>query len=168
MMVARSTSRTSSAIRPSFVLASTSEGLRAQDFLPQSGLVQYMSRDADLATDAGRNFMEATATAHRKPAAFTVRPLSPALGAEILGVDLRDPIDDALKQKFLDAWHRHLVILLRDQTLDEDSQVRFAETFGPPAKVTSGRTYSAKHSSVMLVSNIRKDGKPIGALPDGE
>src|SRR6267142_2398921 len=100
--------------------------------------------------------MEATVTAlHKKPAAFTVRPLSPALGAEILGVDLRDPIDDALKQKFLDAWHRHLVILLRNQTLDEDTQVRFAETFGPPAKITSGRTFSAKHPSVMLISNIR-------------
>ena len=105
---------------------------------------------------------------HEKPAAFTVRQLSPALGAEILGVDLRDPIDDALKQKFLDVWHQHLVILLRNQTLDEDTQVRFAETFGAPAKITSGRTFSAKHPSVMLISNIRKDGKPIGALPDGE
>ena len=116
--------------------------------------------------------MEATAnaanTARKKPTSFTVRQLSRALGAEILGVDLRDPIDDALKQKFLDAWHQHLVILLRDQTLDEDTQVRFAETFGPPAKTTSGRSYSAKHPSVMLISNIREDGKPIGALPDGE
>jgi hypothetical protein len=33
------------------------------------------------------------------------------------------------------------VILLRNQTLDEDTQVRFAETFGPPAKTTSGRSY---------------------------
>ncbi len=113
--------------------------------------------------------METTATpCEKKPATFTVRQLSPALGAEILGVDLRDPIDDALKQKFFDAWHQHLVILLRNQTLDEDAQVRFAETFGPPAKNTSGRTFGVKHPSVMLVSNIREDGKPIGALPDGE
>src|SRR5438552_7321997 len=103
-----------------------------------------------------------------KPAPFTVRQLSPATGAEILGIDLRDPIDDTLKQRFLDAWHQYLVILLRNQTLDEDTQVRFAETFGPPAKITSGRTFSTKHPSVMLISNIREDGKPIGALPDGE
>jgi taurine dioxygenase len=113
--------------------------------------------------------MEATApTLQNKPGSFAVRRLSPALGAEILGVDLRDPIDEALKEKLLDAWHRHLVILLRNQTLDEDAQVRFAETFGAPAKTTSGRTFSTKHPSVMLVSNIREDGKPIGALPDGE
>jgi taurine dioxygenase len=114
--------------------------------------------------------MEGTASIlHRKPAAFAVRQLSPALGAEILGVDLRDPIDDALKQKFLDAWHRHLVILVRNQTLDEDAEVRFAETFGTLAKTTSGRKYDGiKHPAVMLISNIRKDGKAIGALPDGE
>jgi len=113
--------------------------------------------------------MERTAASqNRRFTSFTVRQLSPALGAEILGVDLRDPIDEALKQKFLYAWHQHLVILLRNQVLDEDTQVRFAETFGPPAKITSGRTFSVKHPSVMLISNIREDGKPIGALPDGE
>ena len=113
--------------------------------------------------------MATTATnLHKKLAAFAVRQLSPVLGAEILGVDLRDPISDSLKQNFLDTWHEHLVILLRNQILDEDSQVRFAETFGAPAKVTSGRAFSMMHPPVMLISNIREDGKPIGALPDGE
>src|SRR3954451_24251147 len=113
--------------------------------------------------------METTAsTLEKKPSNVSVRQLSPALGAEIMGVDLRNRIDDQLKQKLLNVWHQHLVILLRNQTLDEDAQVRFAETFGTPAKNTSGRTFSAKHPSVMLVSNIREDGKPIGALPDGE
>jgi taurine dioxygenase len=110
----------------------------------------------------------ATTTLRMQADSFGLRPLSAALGAEILGIDLRDPIDDALKQTFLDAWHRHLVLLLRNQMLDEDAQVRFAESFGVPAKVTSGRAFSVKHPSVMLVSNIREDGKPIGALPDGE
>jgi taurine dioxygenase len=121
-------------------------------------------------TAPGEKLMEATATTlHKKHAIFTVRQLSSALGAEILGVDLRDPIDEELKQKLLDAWHQHLIILLRNQTLDEDDQVRFAENFGPPAKTSSGRTFAGvKHPSVMLVSNIREDGKPIGALPDGE
>jgi taurine dioxygenase len=112
--------------------------------------------------------MQSTTALHQKGDALTLRQLSPALGAEISGIDLRDPIDAARQQRFLDAWHRHLVILLRKQTLDEEAQVRFAETFGPPAKVTSGRSFSVKHPSVMLISNIRQDGKPIGALPDGE
>jgi alpha-ketoglutarate-dependent taurine dioxygenase len=64
--------------------------------------------------------MESIATTlHEIPVTLSMRRLSPALGVEILGVDLRDPISDALEKKLLDAWHRHLVILLRHQTLDE-------------------------------------------------
>jgi taurine dioxygenase len=99
---------------------------------------------------------------------IAVRPLSPAIGAEIIGVDLSQPIDEATKQKMLDIWHDNLVILLRDQNLDEDSHVRFADAFGEPAKVSSGRSFSKKHPSVMLISNIRENGEAIGALPDGE
>src|SRR3954463_4851757 len=96
-----------------------------------------------------------------------VRPLSPALGAEIIGVDLREPLDDATFEQILAAWHQHLVILLRDQKLTEEDQVRFAERFGPPAKIHT-KQFMQKHPAGMLISNIREDGKPIGALPDGE
>ena len=57
--------------------------------------------------------------------------LSAALGAEIRGVNASRPIDDAMFARIRDAWHQHLVILLRDQDLDEEQQVRFAERFGP-------------------------------------
>lgn len=102
----------------------------------------------------------------RSPA-FAVRPLSAALGAEIIGVDLSSPIDDQLFAQIRDAWHRYLVILLRDQDLSEEDQVRFAEKFGPPAVIHT-KQFVRKHPAVMLISNIREDGKPIGALPDGE
>jgi taurine dioxygenase len=100
-------------------------------------------------------------------AGVRVRPLSPAVGAEIVGVDLRESLDDATFAQILDAWHKHLVILLRDQTLSEEDQVRFAERFGPPARIHT-KQFMQKHPAVMLISNIREDGKPIGALPDGE
>jgi taurine dioxygenase len=95
------------------------------------------------------------------------RPLCPALGAEIAGVDLRDALDDRRFAHILDAWHRHLVILLRGQRLSEEDQVRFAQRFGPLAKIHT-RQFVRAHPAVMLISNIREDGKPIGALPDGE
>jgi len=100
-------------------------------------------------------------------AVFAVRPLSPALGAEIVGVDLGQEIDDRTFAQIRDAWHAHLVILLRDQELSEDDQVRFAEKFGPPAVIHT-KQFVRDHPAVMLISNIREDGKPIGALPDGE
>jgi taurine dioxygenase len=103
----------------------------------------------------------------RPGAAVTVRPLSAAIGAEIIGVDLSAPLDDATFAQILNAWHKHLVILLRNQKLTEEDQVRFAERFGPPAKIHTPQ-FVQKHPAVMLISNIREDGKPIGALPDGE
>src|ERR1700680_1425114 len=109
-----------------------------------------------------------SAAEHKSPShPFGVRPLSPALGAEILGVDLSEPMTEARAAQLLDAWHQNLVILLRDQRLTEEDQVRFAECFGPPAKIHT-QQFVRNHPAVMLISNIREDGKPIGALPDGE
>jgi len=51
--------------------------------------------------------------------------------------------------------------------LSEEDQVRFAEYFGPLGKTLNVHN-TGRHPAIMLVSNIRKDGKPIGALPDGE
>ena len=100
-------------------------------------------------------------------AVLTWQPLSPALGAEILGVDLRRQNDDRVFAQIEQIWHQNLVILLRDQELSEDDEVRFAEKFGPPAKIHTPQ-FVRGHPAVMLISNIREDGKPIGALPDGE
>ena len=62
---------------------------------------------------------------------LNIRPLSPALGAEIVGIDLRQELSPATMADILGVWHAHLVILFRDQTLSEDEQVRFARQFGP-------------------------------------
>ena len=95
------------------------------------------------------------------------RPLAPAIGAEIIGVDLSQPVSDETFARILDIWHQNLVILLRDQHLTEDDQVRFGERFGPPA-VSHTRRYTTANPAVMLISNIRENGQLIGALPDGE
>jgi taurine dioxygenase len=120
---------------------------------------------------AGANTMDATqvsANAGRKPAPpLATRPLSPALGLEVLGVDLSQPISKDLAAQLEDVFHRGLVILLRNQNLTEEDEVRFAECFGELAK-TLNVHHTGKHPATMLISNIRKDGKPIGALPDGE
>jgi taurine dioxygenase len=100
-------------------------------------------------------------------APLTTRPLSPALGAEIMGVDASAPIGADMAAKLQDIWHQSLVILLRGQKLSMEDQVAFAECFGPPARIhTPG--HMGGHPAVMLISNVRENGKLIGALPDGE
>lgn len=95
------------------------------------------------------------------------RPLSPALGAEILNVDLSQPTTDALFESIRNCWHDNIVVLFRDQHLSEADQVRFAERFGALA-ISHTRRYTTANPAVMLISNIRENGKQIGALPDGE
>jgi taurine dioxygenase len=100
---------------------------------------------------------------------INVVPLSPALGADIVGVDLRAPIDDATAHVIRQAWKDHLVIRLRGQELSEDDQVRFGETFGPLNRSAKKRAHhNAANPAIMLISNIRENGQLIGALPDGE
>jgi len=112
--------------------------------------------------------MEGARTQTRlRPPALGQRPLSPALGAEITGIDLSGQVDKSIFAQIRDAWHQNLVLLLRDQRLSEQDQVRFAEKFGPPAVIHT-KQFVRNHPAVMLISNIREDGKPIGALPDGE
>ncbi len=96
-------------------------------------------------------------------------PLSSALGAEIRGVDLRQPLDAQTSARIRKIWNDHLVILLRGQELSEEDQVRFGESFGPLNRSAKKRAHhNAKNPAIMLISNIRENGQLIGALPDGE
>ena len=103
-----------------------------------------------------------------------IKPLSPALGAEISGVDLREELSAETVGKIIDAWHEHLVLLFRKQELSEDDQIRFARHFGAlqkrtrPAEAINEYGHTKYPELTMLVSNIRENGKLIGSLPDGE
>ncbi|MFM9887590.1 MAG: TauD/TfdA dioxygenase family protein [Burkholderiales bacterium] len=97
------------------------------------------------------------------------RALSPNIGIEVEGVDLRQPLDDEAFRSVEAAWHANCIILFRGQSLDEDQQVAFASRFGPLAQVLNKHGgASTHHPGVMFISNIRENGKLIGALPDGE
>lgn len=99
-----------------------------------------------------------------------IRPLSPAIGVEVAGIDVARPIDDDTMAAIRRAWEENCVALFRGQTLDEDEEVRFAERFGPLARLISESTgdQRGQNSAVLYISNIRKDGKLMGVLPDGE
>jgi alpha-ketoglutarate-dependent taurine dioxygenase len=50
------------------------------------------------------------------PASFgpvTVRPLSPAVGGEVVGLDLSRPLDRAAVDGLKAAWDRHALLLFR-------------------------------------------------------
>jgi taurine dioxygenase len=61
-----------------------------------------------------------------------VEPIAGALGAEVRGVDLREPLDNATVDEIHRAFTENLVIVLRDQQLDADQYLGFAGRFGEP------------------------------------
>jgi len=107
---------------------------------------------------------------------FAVKPLSPACGAEIVGLDLSRNLPQQTIDEIRRAWNEYIVLVFRDQDITEDEQLRFAARFGtlgarkqPPERLkerSSGVLQT--NPNVMLVSNMRVDGKPVGAFGDGD
>ena len=60
-------------------------------------------------------------------------PISGYIGAEISGVDLKQPILEDLAQALRDALDRYLVIILRDQHLSVEQHRNLTAVFGNPA-----------------------------------
>ena len=101
----------------------------------------------------------------------TIHPLSRALGAEMRGADLSEPLDKAAFDAILAAWMEHLVILFRDQHLSDPQLERFSARFGtldPKPTYTDEVMDTTTSDYVCVISNVKVQGKPIGDLGDAE
>jgi alpha-ketoglutarate-dependent taurine dioxygenase len=107
---------------------------------------------------------------------IAVMPLSSACGAEIRGVDLTRPLSKKTVDAIKHAWGEHLVLVFRGQSIDQEQQLRFASYFGdlgtrkkaPESLRVRAEGIYQDHEKVLLVSNIKVDGQPIGAFGEGE
>jgi len=105
-----------------------------------------------------------------------VTTLSPALGAEISGVDLTKALSPRVVNTIKQAWNDHLVLVFRSQAITQDEQLRFASYFGelgsrkkaPPKLASRAEGILQDHEKILLVTNIKIDGEAIGAFGDGE
>ena len=104
--------------------------------------------------------MSMTALAH---AGIAVSRLHPHIGAEITGVDLRQPLDETSFEVIREAWNRHSVLVLRDQRIGDEQQVEFARRFGALEETTF--TVAADNPYIYKLSNVDDDGNvlPIGS-----
>ena len=62
--------------------------------------------------------------------ALATRALHPLFGVEILGVDVKR-VDDGTFKEIADAFNQHSVLLFRGQTLADEEQIPFGQSFGP-------------------------------------
>lgn len=82
---------------------------------------------------------------------FQTRPVSEAMGVEILGVDLTKPLNETQMSELRRLIDAHQLLLFRGQALDEKSNVHTVGIFG---KVSDE---NEDGSGCSIVSNVRED-----------
>ena len=99
-----------------------------------------------------------------------VLPIAAPLGAEVRCGDVRELEEDA-RARLRAALSEHLVLVIRDQALSDQELIAFGRTFGEldaaPLAYTDGHK-ARSHEEVIVVSNVKESGVPIGVLGDAE
>ena len=96
-------------------------------------------------------------------------PTGAPAGAEIRGVDLAQPLDDATFAAVENAYNDHGVIFFRDQNITPEQQVAFSRRFGEIEFNIFGERWSVPGApEIVVVSNVTEDGRPIGIRRAGE
>ena len=96
-----------------------------------------------------------------------VIPTGGALGAEIQGIDLTHPLPEDTVQYIHQALLAHCVLLFRGQQISDEDQVRFTNYFGQAVEHVR-KQLPRPVKEIFFVSNVEKDGQPIGALGNDE
>jgi len=79
-----------------------------------------------------------------------IRPVTAIIGAEISGVDLREPLAEEDVAAIRRAWLDHLVLFFRDQHIDDDGHLAFALRFGTLDVSPLATRYQDRPSVVVL------------------
>ncbi len=105
-----------------------------------------------------------TATDRSLP--FKVRPLTPKLGAEILGVDLANGISAETFEGIYQAFLRYQVLLFGPHDLPPGDQVAFARQFGEVQVHVMNQYHADGYPELYRLSNLDEDGRPNNKHPD--
>ena len=97
-------------------------------------------------------------------------PFDGPIGAEVRGVDLAQLMNDETVQALIAAWHKHVLLLFRNQHLTDEQLKKSANWLGETSEISMPVDRRGDDDSqIQLVSNILSDdGAPIGAFGDGE
>ncbi len=87
-----------------------------------------------------------------------LRPLGDALGTEVLGVNLANPMDDASFAWIARAFADHPVLVFRNQDLGAGDLAAFGRRFGTPRKHALVKYRHAEHPDVSWLTNVDEAG----------
>ena len=84
------------------------------------------------------------------------------LGAEVLGLDLSEPLPNAEFKRIHRAHLDHHVLVFRDQRITPAQQIDFSRRFGPLQIHVLHQFQLPGHPEILIVSNVIENGQPIG------
>jgi taurine dioxygenase len=93
---------------------------------------------------------------------FAIKAFDAPLGAEVLGLDLSQPLSDEDFARLHRAHLDHHVLVFRDQHITPAQQVAFSRRFGPLQIHVLRQFQLASDPEVLVISNIRENGQPVG------
>ena len=104
-----------------------------------------------------------TTSADSGNAAFTVAPISGAVGAEVSGIDLRAPLDTETIEALRRAFLTHLVLFFRDQPMSDAELVQFGQGFGRLAAIPPHRRLPGGDPHILVVEKKPEDRLNFGS-----
>ena len=97
--------------------------------------------------------------------ALRIEPFDGAIGAAVMDVDLAQPLDAEERERLIEAWNRHSVLVFRDQQIAPDEFLRYSRYFGDLEVHVLEQYLHPVHPEILVVSNILEYGRNIG-IPD--
>lgn len=97
-----------------------------------------------------------------------ITPSGETLGARITGIDLRNPLSNTDFRAILRALGTHGVLCFPNQTFGVAAFAAFGRRFGDLEINVANLFHESDHPEVMILSNMKRDGKPLGLNDAGQ
>jgi alpha-ketoglutarate-dependent taurine dioxygenase len=99
----------------------------------------------------------------KKRQRFDIRPLHYALGAEVHGLDLAEPLDPGIIEALNADWVKYKLLIFIDQRLTDAQQVEFTRRFGPLEEFPMKDVRAGTQKEIFRVSNVDSQGRALPA-----
>ncbi len=90
-------------------------------------------------------------------AQLTIEPVTAIIGAQIAGIDLGEPLDEATQAEIEAALGEYHVLFFRDQNITPEQQIAFTKHFGPIAAQPFAPKYGTNPEMIVLDQTHPKD-----------
>jgi alpha-ketoglutarate-dependent 2,4-dichlorophenoxyacetate dioxygenase len=96
---------------------------------------------------------------------ISIRPLHPAIAAEVTGIDITRPLNPEQVAAIEAGMDKHAVLVFPNQPLTDEQQMALTVNFGPIEDARGGNVTKPQDKRLVTgmndVSNLGKDGKPL-------